>query len=286
MDLLGNVVPLRNADGSVRGAVAAFIDVTKLKSVEAEIRGLNLSLEEKVRERTARMSEALRELETFAYTVAHDLRGPLRSMNQFSEILIDEFASRLGPEGMDYARRIGRAAERMDHLTRDLLEYSRLARAEVLIEPLQLRSVVQEVLSSLQSDIRQTGAQVELDLSEEAVKGNHFLLSQAITNLIGNALKFTKPGVAPQVRVRTGPAAEGRLRLWIEDAGIGIDPAHHPKLFRVFERLDPQGPYQGTGIGLAIVRKAAERMGGTVGVESGVATGSRFWIELPGVPGL
>lgn len=280
VDLLGNVVPLRNPNGSVRGAVAAFVDVTKLKSVEAEIRALNSSLETKVRVRTARMAEALQELETFAYTVAHDLRGPLRAMSQFTDILIEDYAPLLGQDGQAYARRIGEAAERMDRLTRDLLEYSRVARTHVALEPLEISTVVTEVLSSLQSDIHQSRGQVDVDLGSEMVNANRFLLSQALTNLIGNAVKFSRLGVPPEVRIRCSRGEAGRLRLWIEDRGIGIDPAHFPKLFQVFERLDPQGPYKGTGIGLAIVRKAVERMNGKVGVESEPGKGSQFWIEL------
>jgi signal transduction histidine kinase len=286
VDLLGNVVPLRNPDGSVRGGVAAFVDVTKLKAVEAEMRSLNVSLEEKVQERTARMREALRELETFTYSVAHDLRAPLRAMNQMSEILVEEFAPNLGPEGREFARRIGQAAERMDHLTSDLLEYSRVARADVAIHPLVVRQVVEEVLDSLDGDIRQAGAQVRVELGEERIRGNHFFLTQALTNLIANAIKFAKPRIAPEVRIRSSAGEAGRLRLWVEDKGIGIDPRHHPKLFRVFERLHPHGPYKGTGIGLAIVRKAVERMNGTIGVESALGEGCRFYIELPGKEGV
>jgi len=285
VDLLGNVVPLRNPDASVRGGVAAFVDVTKLKAVEAELRALNVSLEEKVQERTSLMQEAFRELETFTYSVAHDLRAPLRAMNQMSEILIDEFAPQLGSEGREYARRIGQAAERMDHLTSDLLEYSRVARADVAVHPLTVREVVDEVLDLLDTDIRLTGARVQVDLGDESIRGNRFFLTQALTNLITNAIKFSKPGTAPDVRIRSSAGESGRLRLWVEDDGIGIDPRHHPKLFRVFERLNPHGPYKGTGIGLAIVRKAVERMNGTIGVESDLGKGCRFYIELPGQVG-
>ncbi len=281
VDLMGNVVPLRNPDGSVRGAVAAYLDVTKLKAVEAQIRALNVSLEEKVQERTTRLREALQELETFTYSVAHDLRGPLRAMNQLSEMLIEDYAPTLGREGQDYARRIGQAAERMDHLTRDLLEYSRLARADVAITPVNVRTLVHDVVASLDSDIRQSGARIQVEVGEEVASGNRFLLTRALTNLIGNAIKFTRPESKPHVRIRSGAGEQGTLRLWIEDDGIGIDPAHHPKLFRVFERLDPQGPFSGTGIGLAIARKAVERMNGRIGVESELGKGCRFYVELP-----
>jgi signal transduction histidine kinase len=251
-----------------------------LRVKEAEVRALNTALEARVRDRTARMAEALQELETFSYTVAHDLRGPLRAMSQFSDMLIEDFAPQLGEEGQEYARRISQASQRMDQLTTDLLEYSRVSTTEVAVEPIDLRGVAEEVLASSEPGIRESGGRVEVAVGGEQVRGNRFLLIRALTNLLENALKFVRPGVAPLVRIRTERGMPGRLRLWIEDNGIGIDPAYQSKLFKVFERLDPAGPHKGTGIGLAIVRKAVERMGGTVGVESSPGKGSRFFLDL------
>jgi len=269
-----------DASGQARCMVGIAHDVTKLKRVESEIRQLNASLELKVEERTARLSEALRELETFASSVAHDLRGPLRAMVQLSEILVEEYASGLASEGQDYARRIAAAALRMDHLTSDLLEYSRLARADVALKPLSLDFLMGELLSGLEPEITSKGATVESALQGVVLVANPFLLGQALTNLLANALKFTRPGVPARVRLHAERRG-ARVRIWIEDNGIGIDPAHRPRLFRVFERLNPAGPYPGTGIGLAIARKAVERMNGAIDVESEVGQGSRFWIELP-----
>jgi len=142
--------------------------------------------------------------------------------------------------------------------------------------------VVDEVVASLEADIRHAGARVRVELDHVVARGNRFLLTQALTNLLSNAIKFAKPDSPPDVRIRSSAGEAGRLRLWVEDDGIGIDPRHHAKLFRVFERLNPHGPYKGTGIGLAIVRKAVERMNGTTGVESDLGKGCRFFIELPG----
>jgi PAS domain S-box-containing protein len=272
---------LRDPDGRVRRIVGLAMDVTAIEKASAEVRALNASLERKVEERTARLSEALQELETFAYSVAHDLRGPLRAMNQYSDILTEEYGPRLGPEGEEFARRIASAAQRMDRLTSDLLEYSRLARSDLGIDTVALEPAVREVLDALQLDLKRARAEVQVELPVGSVRGNRFLLSRALENLISNAIKFVAPGIRPRVTVRSAPAEGGKVRVRVEDNGIGIDPAHHGKLFRVFERLDPQGPYTGTGIGLAIARKAVERMGGTVGVESEVGKGSAFWIELP-----
>ncbi|RPH38373.1 MAG: hybrid sensor histidine kinase/response regulator, partial [Planctomycetota bacterium] len=253
------------------------------KRTEDEIRGLNAALDRRVTERTTRLSEALKELETFSYTVAHDLRAPLRAMSQFSDILIEEFGPNLGPKGSEYAGRIGQAAIRMDQLTRDLLEYSRLARADLALGPTDLGPMIKDVFSSLEREVKAQGAVLQWEATAVSVVGNPFLLSRALTNLVGNGLKFARPGIPPEVRVRV-TSENNRVRLWVEDNGIGIDRAHHDKLFRVFERLDPAGPIPGTGIGLAVARKAVERMNGLVGLESEPGQGSRFWIELPGAP--
>jgi signal transduction histidine kinase/CheY-like chemotaxis protein len=278
VDLLGNVVPLRNSDGSVRGAVAAFVDVTHLKAAEAEIRALNASLEEKVRERTARMSEALRELENVSYTIAHDLRSPLRAMRGFSEILLEDVGSRLGVEARNAAIRIAEGTLRMDELTRDLLEYARVAQAPAALEPLDLDVVAAEVLSGLEEEVRSCSASVEVVRPLGRALANRTLVSRALGNLLSNACKFVEPGQKPHVVVGTGKDG-GKVTLWVRDRGIGIDPPRQSKLFGMFERLEP-GRFPGTGIGLAIVRKAAERMGGRAGVESELGKGSRFWIEL------
>ena len=277
MDTRGRV--MLGPDGRPKRIVGIVHDVTKVKTAESQVRQLNANLERKVEERTARLSEALRELETFASSVAHDLRGPLRAMAQLSEILIEDFAPKLGEDGQDFARRIGQAASRMDQLTTDLLEYSRLTRADVTIGPIDVDIVAREVLSGLDTEIQQRGATVDRELEGVVVLGNRFLLGQALTNLVANAIKFARPGVAPHVRLHA-TKQHGRTRLWVEDNGIGIDPSHRPRLFKVFERLDPHGPYPGTGIGLAIARKAVERMNGTIDLVSTLGKGSRFWIEL------
>jgi signal transduction histidine kinase len=168
----------------------------------------------------------------------------------------------------------------MDRLTRDLLEYSRLTRAEVTLHPLRVRDIMDEILAELGEDVERAQARVTVEVADQRVMGNRFLLKEALTNLVGNALKFTRPGVPAEVRMGAREEA-GQVRLFVEDKGIGIAPAHQARLFRVFERLNPEGPHEGTGIGLAIARKVVERMNGSIGVESETGKGSRFWIELP-----
>jgi len=261
--------------GEFLGYIGSVIDITEQKAAQE-------TLERRVEERTAELRSALRELETFSYTVAHDLRAPLRSMSQYSDLLLEEHMTGLGEEGRAYVGQIGESARRMDSLTRDLLNYSRFALTRVDVKPVELSGVVSEVLRSLGAEVGGTKAVIRTHMNGLRVIADPVLLSQALTNLIANAIKFTEPGRPPDVTVQAEERTS-RVRLWVEDRGIGIDPAHAPKLFHIFERLEP-GRFPGTGMGLAIVKKAAERMGGEVGVESKPGQGSRFWIELPGAP--
>ncbi|HVE41516.1 MAG TPA: ATP-binding protein [Planctomycetota bacterium] len=267
--------PRFDPTGEFLGYIGSAIDFTEQKAAQE-------TLERRVEERTAELRSALRELETFSYTVAHDLRAPLRSMSQYSDLLLEECSVGLGEEGRTYAGQIGQAAQRMDRLTSDLLDYSRFTLARVDVKPLELSAILSEVLRSLAAEVAGTKAVVRADLNGYRVMADPLLLSQAMTNLVANAIKFAEPGRPPEVTVRAEERGS-RVRLWVEDQGIGIDPAHTSKLFRIFERLEP-GRFPGTGMGLAIVKKAAERMGGEVGVESRPTQGSRFWIELPRVP--
>jgi PAS domain S-box-containing protein len=236
-------------------------------------------LEERVAERTVELGEANDELEAFAYSVAHDLRAPLRAMTGFSEALIEDYAAELGEEGADYAHRIADAASAMDRLIEDLLAYSRLARAEIHVESVSLRQALDEALSQQQEAIDTSQAELTVDKAFPEVEGNYRTLVQVLANLISNALKFVAPGERPSVRI-SAESSEERVRLSVEDKGIGIDPEHAQRIFRVFERLHGGEVYPGTGIGLAIVRKGVERMNGQVGVESKPGKGSLFWIEL------
>ena len=251
-------------------------DVTQRKINEQKIESLNAELKERVQELTDINSE----LEAFSYSISHDLRAPLRSMQGFADALLEEHADRLDDTGREYARRIVNSAKYMDALLNDLLDYSRLSRAELELGPCNLRQEVSELLVQLENEIKGKKAQVELDLPRETVKAHPATLRQILANLVGNALKFVHPNRAPVVRIRS--EQRGRYtRVWVEDNGIGIAGEHCDRIFRLFERLHTNQAYPGTGIGLALVRKGAERMGGSTGVESTPEQGSRFWVELP-----
>jgi signal transduction histidine kinase len=251
-----------------------------LRESEERFRLLNETLERRVRDRTAELEAALRDMGAFAYTIAHDLRAPLRALAGFSQALLEDYGARLDPTGRDYAERLASASRRLDALFQDLLAYVRLSRSEVAVHPVDLSSLVEEVLEEEAAEIAGRRAAVAVGRPIPPVLGHRRTLKLVVSNLLTNAVKFVAPGTAPQVRLRPERRG-GRVRLWVEDNGIGISPHHLDRIFGVFERLNREEQYPGTGMGLALVRKGMERMRGAAGVESEPGRGSRFWIELP-----
>ncbi len=242
---------------------------------------LREQLEQRVAERTAQLQEANTELEAFAYSISHDLRAPLRNMQGFSQALLEDYAEQMDSTAQEYAHRIIRAGERMETLIEELLAYSRLSRAEIQLDPLNLASIVADALAQVDEYFRERQVKIKVDkpLLQVQVLAQRSILIQVIINLLTNAAKFITSGVQPQLRVWAEHSHEV-IRLWVEDNGIGIAVEKQERIFAVFERLHGIETYPGTGIGLAIVRKGVEHMGGRVGVESEVSKGSRFWIEL------
>lgn len=239
-------------------------------------------LEERVAERTAELKRSNEQLIDFAYTISHDLRAPLRAIHGNLDALIEDVPQVVASPHSGIVERIQEATSRMDALLQDLLAYSRLSRLELAHEPLVLADVVGEVLHQMEPELQERRADVAVELPADLPKAvaHQPTTVQAIANLLSNALKFVAPDVRPRIVVR-GEAREPNVRLSVTDNGVGIDPAHQERIFRVFERLHGPGEYPGTGVGLAMVRRAVERMNGAVGVESAVGRGSTFWIELP-----
>lgn len=249
-----------------------------LAQAQASLRQLNAELEQKVRDRTRKLEESNKSLETFCYSVAHDLRAPLRSIQGYVSLLREETEE--AEEGIqEYMTRAREAGERMDRMIVDLLAYGRVSHAETALEWVELRSEIERVVAEFAEDIARTGARVTVNAEAGRVWTSRVLLSQILGNLLGNALKFVQPGEPPEVEIETQVKAR-TLTLQVRDRGIGIDLAYREKIFRIFEKLHTQ-PFPGTGIGLAIVRKAAERLGGAVRVESEPGKGSVFTVELP-----
>jgi signal transduction histidine kinase len=272
------------SDDEVGRLVRAFNEMlAQIQIRDDALRKAQADLEERVRARTTALETTLREMESFTYTISHDLRAPLRAMAGFSRALIEDYGASLGPTGIEFAMRIATAARKMDALILDLLDYSRLTRQDVKIEPVNLDQLMADVLRGLEGEIRERHAEIVVEPTLPRVLGHSVTLGQTLTNLLSNAIKFVAPGVTPHVHVRAD-RHDGSVRVEVEDNGIGIAPEYRDRIFRIFERLNPAEAYPGTGIGLAIVRRAMERMGGRSGVESEPGHGSRFWIELPGAP--
>jgi signal transduction histidine kinase len=239
------------------------------------------TLEQRVHERTAALEASNRELEAFSYSVSHDLRAPLRAIQGFGRLLLDEQGSRLDPEGVDFAGRIMQAAERMDRLILDLLEYGRLGKKAPEVDEVDLDVVLDDARRQQADAYAERGAEIEIQAPLGRALGHHATLVQAFSNLLSNAVKFVEPGVRPSVRVQVTRNGQG-VRLSVKDNGIGIAREHQERVFQLFERLHDSSKYAGTGVGLAIVKRAVERMGGQVGLQSEPGRGSTFWIELPG----
>jgi two-component system CheB/CheR fusion protein len=274
IDVSMTVSPVRDLHGRVIGASKVARDVTERKRLEMEIRDANRLLEERVRQRTA-------DLEAFSYTIAHDLRSPLRAIHRYSDFVRRDYAGKpLDAAAAGYLLRISGAADRMNELIEDLLAFGQVSRVEVRRQPVDLQTAVDQVRSDLAHELPERGAEILIARDLPVVMGDSVLVGQIFANLLGNAIKFVPSGTPPQVRVyaeRAGAVA----RVTVQDNGIGFDPKYAERIFQTFERLVTQEEYPGTGIGLAIVRKAIERLDGKTGAHSEPGKGSRFWVELP-----
>jgi PAS domain S-box-containing protein len=285
---LVRAIPRRNANGEVEQWVGTATDIdtqrrayAELADAREQLRHHADQLEHQVRVRTAGLQEINAELEAFSYSVSHDLRAPLQFVSGFAESIMDDAGNHLTPDSKDHLRRILRSATRMDTIIKDLLAYSRMSRAEMHLGEQSLDSIVTDVIATHHLPIQASfGTQVIVESPLPVVRADKTGLFQVLSNLVSNALKFTKPGHPVMIRIRAESRGQ-KVRLWVEDNGIGIDPKYHERIFKLFERLNGNASFPGSGVGLSLVRKAVTRMGGACGVESALGQGSRFWIEFP-----
>ncbi|HUR45363.1 MAG TPA: PAS domain S-box protein [Candidatus Saccharimonadales bacterium] len=282
---LSRALPIRDLHGAITKWFGTNTDITEqretqvaLQVAQEELQRQNQALESTVQERTRKLMEALAELEAYSYSVAHDMRAPLRGMQGFAEVLLEDYSSQLDATAQQYLRRISNSAERMDRLIQDVLSYSKIIGGELRLESVDTGNLLRDIIQTY-SNLQTPKVEIKLEGKLPTVMANLAALTQVFSNLLGNAAKFVAPGVTPKINVRAEDRGD-RVRLWFEDNGIGIDASGQKRIFGLFERLHRPDTYEGTGLGLAIVRKAVERMGGEVGVISEGGHGSRFWIEL------
>jgi PAS domain S-box-containing protein len=248
--------------------VGSGLDVTARKEAEAE-------LEKLVIERTAKLQELIEDLEHFSYSITHDMRAPLRAMRGFAELATANFGKN-EQQARELLRKVSASAERMDALIRDALNYSQSVRQVLPLEKVDTGALLRGMLDSY-PELQPSRAHIRVEGELPIVMGNGAGLTQCFSNLLENAVKFVKAGQMPDVRV-WGEEREGWARIWVADKGIGISKDMLPRVFDMYSR--GSNSYEGTGVGLALVRKVAQRMGGRVGVESEEGSGSQFWIEL------
>jgi PAS domain S-box-containing protein len=285
LDISLTISPVRDERGKIIGVSKIARDISGRKRVEEDLRQAQMklrehaaSLEKTVADRTVELRAINEQLEAFVYSIAHDLRAPLRTMIAFPELLITEYAPGMNETANEMLRRIQRASQFMDKLLVDLLAYGRAARGEISLAPVSLQKVWKNALFQCAGEIEKRDAQIETVNPLPKVQAHETTLGQCLANLLGNALKFVPPESQPQIRF-SAEERGGFVRLSVEDNGIGISADQHERIFNVFERVHG-GRYPGTGIGLSIVRKGIERMGGKVGVQSVPEEGARFWIDL------
>ena len=246
-----------------------------------EISMLNQALADKnyeLEQRTAELQDTVQELERYSYSISHDMRAPLRAMKGYSDVLIEEAAGQLSEEHQKFLHKISSAAQRLDRLIEDVLSYSLLSRSKFKLKAVDADALIHEIIEQYPG-FQPPEVEIVIEGRLPVVWANEATLTQCISNLIGNAIKFVPKGTKPRIVIRADVQGNDAT-FWVEDNGIGIAPADLDRIFGIFVKVHAAESYAGTGIGLSIVRRAAEKMGGQVGVESTMGQGSRFWVKL------
>ncbi len=274
------ITPVRSADGAIARYIAIKQDVSERKQAEEEILKLNAELEQRVHDRMAQLEAANRELEAFSYSVSHDLRAPLRHIGGFADLLAKTAGPVLPDKGRHYLEEILDSARQMGRLIDDLLLFSRMGRAEMRLQPVALGQLVEETKKQLEPESKSRDICWKASALLE-VQGDGALLRQVMLNLLSNALKYTRPRKPAEIEIGCDSSSPEETVVFVRDNGVGFDMAYVDKLFRVFQRLHLDEEFEGTGIGLATVRRIIARHGGRTWAEGKVNAGATFYFSLP-----
>jgi len=276
-----DVTPIADASGRYTHWVAVERDVTERRQQQQEILSLNSELEDRVQLRTAQLAAANKELESFAYSVSHDLRSPLNTVDGFSQLLLKLEAEKISDKGKHYLNRIGVGVKHMGELIEGLLTLAHLSQEQVRSELVDLSALARRIETSCRDRESKRESQVQVHVHDNLqAYGDPRLLAAVLQNLIDNAWKFTSRHAAPRIEVGCERGSDGTPVFFVKDNGAGFDMAFASKLFGTFERLHSPGAFPGTGIGLATVKRVIERHGGRVWAESRVNEGATFYFTL------
>ena len=259
---------------------ALLLERRRRRRAKEALDRLNAELETRIEARTNALNAKTRELESFAYSVAHDLKAPLRGIDGYTGLLLEDYAQRLEGEGQTFLKKIQGSTDEMNQLIDDLLDYSRLERRELKADRIELAPVINSLVEEKRRETAKRAIDFVVDVNVATVLADMSGLAQSVRNYLDNAIKFTGKVSRPRIEVGSKEGSESCL-LWVRDNGIGFDMKHHDRIFDIFQRLNGSDDYPGTGIGLAIVRKAMERIGGRAWAESEPGHGATFYLELP-----
>jgi PAS domain S-box-containing protein len=275
-----SISTIHDSQGKSIFLIAVVEDVTERRHAAEGLNKLNAELERRVAERTGALDAKTRELEAFAYSVAHDLKAPLRGIEGYNRILIEDYVDKLDTDGLKLLVNVRSSAEQMNRLIDDLLAYSKIEYQPINSHKLEMGTFLEDLVEERQNELNDDRFEFATAIEHGTVVVDAKALRQALRNYLDNAIKFTQTVAAPRIEVGAEQGESG-WRLWVRDNGVGFDIKHSKEVFEIFRRLHHDEDYEGTGVGLAIVRKVIERMNGRVWAESEPGRGSTFFLEIP-----